>query len=205
MPSPAPAPRLPLEPADRPLYQPPRRLGCSGVTLVSIVTLLAFLFFLRFVAPAITDQLAAIQVPGVLVPDVATPTTTADEGSLSADVTPLPAPELTPQPPAPPATDTPIPSPPLAPNTPSAPTPTPAPAPPEYVVVGNTDGTGVYLRAEARQDGRRNVALPDKTLLVIIGPNVTVEGHDWRNVRTTKENPVSGWILAQYLLPATAP
>ncbi|HUS17595.1 MAG TPA: hypothetical protein VM536_21580, partial [Chloroflexia bacterium] len=81
----------------------------------------------------------------------------------------------------------------------SVPTPMPA-AGPEIVMVGNTDGTGVWLRADPRADGKRLVAMPDRSQLVIIGPDTTVDGKVWRNVRQNKDNPQSGWVLAQYLL-----
>src|SRR4028119_1617814 len=39
-----PEPRLPLEPEEYPLYQPPRRVGCSGITIVTLLALGTFLF-----------------------------------------------------------------------------------------------------------------------------------------------------------------
>ena len=50
MQNPAPAPRLPIEPESRPFYQPPSRLGCSGVALVSLVTVAAFLLLFAIAA-----------------------------------------------------------------------------------------------------------------------------------------------------------
>ena len=39
------------------------------------------------------------------------------------------------------------------------------------------------------EEGKRIVALPDKTLLLVIGPDTTVAGQTWRNVRTTRDPP----------------
>lgn len=201
MPTPAPAPRLPIEPASRPLYRPPTRLGCSGVTLVSIAALLAFLFCLRVVAPALTQGIADLPVPRSLIGPALTATPTPEPGIPDA-ATPLPAPELT-------ATLTP-PAPPTATVPPQATLPpaagaTAAPAAPEYVVVANTGGTGVYLRAEPRLDAARLIAVPEQTLLVIAGPDTTVDSSVWRNVRTTKDPIQTGWVPAQYVTAATAP
>jgi hypothetical protein len=96
-----------------------------------------------------------------------------------------------------------------APSDPCATGPSPAataaPAPPEYVVVANTGGTGVYLRADPRLDARRLIAVPEQTLLVIAGPDTTVDSNVWRNVRTTKDPIQTGWVPAQYLSAATGP
>jgi hypothetical protein len=203
MPTPAPAPRLPIEPASRPLYRPPTRLGCSGVTLVSVAALLAFLFCLRVVAPVLTQGIADLPVPRSLIGPALTTTPTPEAGLPDA-ATPLPAPELTATltPPAPPTAT--IPAPAQA-TLPPAPAATTAPAPPEYVVVANTGGTGVYLRADPRLDARRLIAVPEQTLLVIVGSDTTVDSSVWRNVRTTKDPIQTGWVPAQYLSAATAP
>jgi len=197
MQNPAPAPRLPLEAADRPLYRPPARVGCSGVALVCVAALLAFVYFLQVVAPAMTERISAIPVPRALLgvlEGTANPTET-----VGVDITTTPEPEGSP-------TLAALAPPPTSPPLPATPVPTAGPATgPEYVMVGNTDGTGVWLRADPRSDGKRLVAMPDKTLLVVIGADTTVDGKVWRNVQQNKTNPQSGWVLAQYLLPASAP
>ncbi len=204
MPTPAPAPRLPLEPADRPLYRPPSRLGCSGISLVSLAALVAFVFFLRIVAPNVTDRLAAIQVPApiqtVLEQANATATETAVPDTLPGAGTPLPVPNIvaTPTGPAP----TPVAVVPATATPPAGPTVPPAP---EYVQVANTGGAGVYLRSDARQDAEHLAALPEKSVLLVVGPNKTVGGSIWRNLRTLTDTPQTGWILAQYLAPAAPP
>ena len=199
MPSPAPAPRLPLEPASRPLYQPPARIGCSGVSLVCLVALLAFVFGLQVIGPTISERIRTLPIAGVGAPS---PTGTS-EADLGSSATPLPAPQLTPTltPPAAPPT-----APPVAPPTlPPAPA-TPVPGSAEFAAVGNTDGTGVYLRADPRADGRRLVAVTEKTVLLIVGPDQTAaDGRLWRNVRTLRDPAQTGWVLAQYLLPSSGP
>ncbi len=206
MPSPAPAPRLPLASDPRPLYRPPARFGCSGVVLVSVAALLAFVYFLQVVAPAVSDRIRELPVPGIGITATLTP------GDDLGDTTnPLPLPQLTPTLDVPVAGNptTPIPLPPTAtppPPTPAPPTATPAPAAPEFVAVGNTDGTGVFLRTDPRADARRLVALADKTVLLIAGPDQTApDGAVWRNVRTLRDPAQTGWILAQYLLPSSGP
>ncbi|MDQ2806934.1 MAG: hypothetical protein M3Z04_08500 [Chloroflexota bacterium] len=200
MPSPAPAPRLPLEPTGRPLYQPPARIGCSGVSLVCLVALLAFAFGLQVIGPTISERIRTLPVAGVGVP-APTGTTEADLGSST---TPLPAPQLTPTLTEPVAVPT---TPPVAPPTAPPPaTATPAPGTAEFVAVGNTDGTGVYLRADPRSDGRRLVAVTEKTVLLIVGPDQTADdGRLWRNVRTLRDPAQTGWVLAQYLVPSSGP
>jgi hypothetical protein len=211
MPSPAPGPRLPLEPAERPFYTAPGRIGCSGVAVVSVVALLAFFFCLRVIAPLLTQRISEIELPippGLGLETPAPTATTADAG-LSGLRTPLSEPALTPTlgVEEPTATEGPPPTPPPTPAPPTAPPPSPTPAgpPPEYVAVANTDGTGVYLRADPRPDGRRIIAVPEKTLLRLVGPDSTVNGQVWRNVQTTKGVPQTGWVLAQYLTPAPSP
>jgi hypothetical protein len=204
MPSPAPAPRLPLAPADRPLYRPPARFGCSGVVLVSVAALLAFVYFLQVVAPAVSDRIRELPVPGIGV----TATTTPEGGDLGETNAPLPLPQLTPTLDVPVAANpaTPIPLPPSATPPPPSATPPPATPLPEFVAVGNTDGTGVFLRVDPRADARRLVALADKTVLLVAGPDQTAaDGAVWRNVRTLRDPAQTGWILAQYLVPSSGP
>src|SRR5579859_5945446 len=169
MPTPAPQPRLPLEP-DRPLYQAPARFGCSGIALVCVATLLAFVFFLQVVAPALTARVKAIQLPRPFGGADVTASPTPGDSSLTSDSTPLTAP-------------------------PAA----------EYVQVANTNGDGVWLRTDPRADANRLVVLKEKVLLVIAGPDQTVDGKVWRNVRIARDGAQTGWVLAQYLAPAAGP
>ncbi|HMA33211.1 MAG TPA: hypothetical protein VKY74_01925 [Chloroflexia bacterium] len=196
MPTPAPQPRLPLEP-DRPLYQAPARFGCSGIALVCVATLLAFVFFLQVVAPALTARVKAIQLPRPFGGADVTASPTPGDSSLTSDSTPLTAPDLTPTLIALPPAETP--------TAPPAPPATPAPAAAEYVQVANTNGDGVWLRTDPRADANRLVVLKEKVLLVIAGPDQTVDGKVWRNVRIARDGAQTGWVLAQYLAPAAGP
>ena len=47
--------------------------------------------------------------------------------------------------------------------------------------------------------------MPDKTLLVVVGADSNTGAQVWRNVRQTKDNALTGWVLAQYLAPGTPP
>src|SRR4051812_37288595 len=50
-----PEPRLPLEPEEYPMYRPPRRVGCSGLSAVTLVMLFLFAFLFWRVTPDIVD------------------------------------------------------------------------------------------------------------------------------------------------------
>jgi hypothetical protein len=193
MQNPAPAPRLPLQPDARPLYRPPPRLGCSGVTLVMLVALLAFVVLFVIYVPQLLAGLRGFSLPRVLGLDRATPT-----ALVAQVVTPGPDATLTAGEPD------------VTPILPDDPTATPLPPPtatpePEYVAIGNSAGDNVALRAEPRADGKKLIALPPRTLLQVIGADTTTDGKLWRNVRTTGDSPLIGWILAQYLVPPGSP
>ena len=177
-----------------------QRFGCSAVSVVFAITLLAFAFFFFRVAPGIVSSVQQFSLPAALGLELPSPTATAGDG-LALASTPLPdaalTPTLAPVSAASPTADSPLT---IAPSV----TPTLGPSG-EYVAVGNTDGTGVYLRAEPRSDAIRLKGLPDGAVLAIIGPNVTVAGQEWRNVRTTSGESLTGYILTIYLLPAAAP
>ena len=83
--------------------------------------------------------------------------------------------------------------------TPVAPTAT-ATAPVQRVKVGNTGGEGVALRRTPHMNDRL-LALPDNTILEIIGPDETSEGINWKHVRDPRGNV--GYVPAQYTVPAS--
>lgn len=94
-------------------------------------------------------------------------------------------------------TPTPAPSP-AAPTRTSAPTPTATKVPTPAltaVAICNTGGIGAYVRKDPK--GAGIVAWPDGTVLEIIGPDQTVDGEVWRNVRDERGN--SGWTKKDYL------
>jgi hypothetical protein len=189
-----PEPRLPLEPEEYPLYQPPRRVGCSGITIVTLLAIGAFLFLVWRVTPpmakAITDFPKTLPIVGDLfaddddVPAVGTatfPTQTAQalaSPAVSAVITP--------------ATATPVPT-----NTPV----------PEYVRVANTGGQGVRLRKEPRQDAPFEVVAKEGTVFQIIGPDTPDANNPqnvWRNVVLPNDGR-AGYVLKVYLVPHTGP
>jgi micrococcal nuclease len=89
----------------------------------------------------------------------------------------------------------------------SAPTPTPEPTVPEVpaeaLQVANTDGQGVYLRAEPRLDAERVRAWPEGARLDVVGPDASVDGATWRKVMDPVGNV--GWVPAQYVAPLVVP
>ena len=187
MQNPAPAPRLPIEPESRPLYRPPARLGCSGMALVSLVTLAAFLLFFAVLVPQLLTRVREISWPealGLAPRATTTPALDADATVSTATPATLPAVVATPIPTLPPPTATPE---------------------PEYVAIGNTAGDNVALRAEPRADADRILALRPRTVLLVIGADVTTDGKLWRNVRTATGDAATGWVMAQYLVPSGPP
>ena len=89
---------------------------------------------------------------------------------------------------------------PTATTTPSADSaePTPVPETPEVTyVVGNTDGSGVYIRLTIDAADRIK-AWPDGTEMVVVGPDVTAEDILWKNVRDPDGN--AGFVPAEFLV-----
>ena len=89
---------------------------------------------------------------------------------------------------------------PTATTTPSADSaePTPVPETPEVTyVVGNTDGSGVYIRLTIDAADRIK-AWPDGTEMVVVGPDVTAEDILWKNVRDPDGNV--GFVPAEFLV-----
>jgi hypothetical protein len=77
-------------------------------------------------------------------------------------------------------------------------TSTPAPASSE-VWVGNTGGSGVYVRKTPTVADRVR-AYDDGTLLTIVGEDVTGDGQQWKHVRTP--DGLEGYVPAVYVLDA---
>jgi hypothetical protein len=104
----------------------------------------------------------------------------------------IPPPTETPVPPQP--TDTVAPAPTVVPT--AAPVPSATPAP---LYVGKTDGDGIWLRASP-PSGDKLQAWPDGTKMVTVGPDKSVDGKVWKNVKDPKGTV--GWVSADYLLSA---
>ncbi|HYP20777.1 MAG TPA: hypothetical protein VEY08_11945 [Chloroflexia bacterium] len=189
-----PEPRLPLEPEEYPLYQPPRRVGCSGITIVTLLAIGAFLFLVWRVTPpmakAITDFPKTLPIVGGLFVDddevTAVGTATFPTQTAQALASPAASVVTTPEPPTPAPTNTPV---------------------PEYVQVANTGGQGVRLRKEPRQNAEFEVVAREGTVFQIIGPD-TPDPNDptqaWRNVVLPNDGR-SGYVLKRYLVPHSGP
>lgn len=194
-----PEPRLPLEPEEYPLYQPPRRVGCSGITIVTLLALAAFVFLVWRVTPpmakAITDFPKTLPFVGPLFQDDDTDTDTGvgafatqtPEAIIAADTTPLPvAPTLTAGPPPPAPTNTPV---------------------PQYVRVANTGGRGVRIRQEPKADAPFEKVAAEGEVLQITGPDTPDPNNAnqvWRQVSRVSDG-ASGYILNTYLVPNPGP
>ncbi len=178
MPINTPEPRLPLEPEEYPLYKPPRRVGCSGLTIVTVIAVLAFAFLLARVTPqwakGITD------IPRALLPGSdATADTTPGTGALATQTVIVTAA----------ATQVPTPK-----ATPVA----------EYVRLANTGGQGVKLRVEPKPDAKNVVSVGEGAVFKVIGPDVTTSLGTWRRVELPGDGR-SGYVLANFLIPTSAP
>ena len=182
-----PAPRLPLEPEEYPLYSPPKRIGCSALTILPVILIAIFVFLFFRVTPNIAQgmvnpvrQIFGISLP-TAVPDTGSNSGTGALATQTVVVTP---------------TSTPLP--------PTSVPPTPTTIAEEYVKVANTGGQGVRLRAEPRSDAARVDGLSEGTVAKVIGPDQKNADGVWRNV-TIVSNGETGWILSTWLAPAQKP
>src|SRR6478672_11473813 len=174
-----PEPRLPLEPEEYPIYRPPRRLGCSGLSIVTLLTIFLFAFLFLRVTPRIVDGFrSSVSAQfGGLTGDSGTPVSgliTNDQG------TPI---EGTPPPKA---TDTPVPPPPTA--TPVA----------QCVQTANS---ALILRDQANT-ALTGTRIPIGTKLQLLEPGTPAvkdnKGNTWRHVQTIPQDgtqPKSGFVL----------
>ncbi|HKP54910.1 MAG TPA: SH3 domain-containing protein [Chloroflexia bacterium] len=170
-------PRLPLEPEEYPLYKPPRRFGCSGLTIVTLLTLGVFALLVWKVTPdmakAITD------LPKPLFRGQSTPETTRGAGALS--------------------TQTAI----AAPTRPPVVTPTPIII---YVQLGNNSGQSIRMRSKPDSTSSYQVTLKGGEILQVISQDETDKnGNTWRHVQLLGKDGRNGWILSKYLNPYTGP
>lgn len=82
------------------------------------------------------------------------------------------------------------------PPTPPAVTPQPVN---QRLQVSSSGGGGVNLRRDPGSTGERLKTLPDGTLLELAGPDRTVDGAIWRNVRDPQGE--IGWVSGEFLVP----
>ena len=79
----------------------------------------------------------------------------------------------------------------------AAPTPTRMPDKTQIMVVGNTDGQGVYVRRTPRMEDKLQ-AFRDGTRMEVLGDSVDGEGKKWSRVRTP--DGAEGYIPEQFLV-----
>lgn len=85
----------------------------------------------------------------------------------------------------------------FTPTPPTGPTPTAQAVVGQRLQVAGTGNDGANLRREPGQSGERIKTIREGTVLEIVGPDRTVDGAVWRNVRDTQGE--SGWIAASFL------
>ena len=78
-------------------------------------------------------------------------------------------------------------------------TSTPVPAAPRLMVVGNTDGQGVFLRKTPQLNDKVR-AWVDGTKMQVTGGRVESDGVSW--LKVTAPDGTEGYIPEQYLVPA---
>ena len=81
-------------------------------------------------------------------------------------------------------------------TTPTSGATTPTAAATRVFVVANTGGDGLNLRREPGPDGEVITRLPDGTRLEQVGPDRSVNGVTWHNVRSPDGDV--GWVSAEF-------
>lgn len=71
---------------------------------------------------------------------------------------------------------------------------------PEFVRIGNTGGTGAFIRSEPRTDAPGIVAKRDGTVLEVVGPDIVTAGRTWKHVQDQQGN--DGWTPGEFVLPS---
>ncbi|HUP27719.1 MAG TPA: SH3 domain-containing protein [Chloroflexia bacterium] len=182
MPINTPQPRLPLEPEEYPLYKPPSRVGCSGLTIVTLLLAVVFAFLIWKITPSMAKAITNIPRTLLGASSDATPGADGEAGAFPTQTSIVGA----------------------------VPTETVAPAVPptpviEYVKVSGTGGSGVLLRAEPKTSAKYSVKVGEGATFKIIGPDVTNDTGTWRHVGLLPPDGRSGYVLSKYLLPTGAP
>ena len=178
MPINTPQPRLPLEPEEYPLYRPPSRIGCSGITIVTLLLAVVFAFLVWRVTPPMAKAITNIPrglFGGTVDDPNATPGVEGGFPTQTSLVAAIPV-------------DTPVP-------------PTPVI---EYVKVSGTGGAGVKLRADPKNTAKYSVNVGEGATFQIIGADVQNEAGTWRHVLLPGDGR-SGYVLSKYLIATGAP
>ncbi len=187
MPVSTPQPRLPLEPEEYPLYRPPRRIGCSGLSIVTLVLLVVFAVLFWQVTPPIIRGIKSFSPSSLLAGD-STPEATPGSGALETQT--------------------------VVAEVPTVPPPTATPVRPCVKVTG-TGGAGTILRAQPSSSAENvikdgNGKVGEGAILQVIGPDVT-SGKDsagrnivWMHVILPGDGR-SGYMLGRYLQDTSCP
>src|SRR6059058_4204233 len=105
MPTNTPEPRLPLEPEEYPLYRPPSRIGCSALSLVTLITVAVFSLLFWQVTPRMVQGISAISLnplagdatPGALPQGAMATQTAGASGDTGAALAPTASPTPVPR------------------------------------------------------------------------------------------------------------
>lgn len=176
MPVETPRTRLPLEPEEYPLYRPPKRVGCSALTIVTLLLVMAFALLIWRITPSIAKAITSIPASILAGSSQSTPQTTAGPAGF--------------------ATQTAI-------AHPTSPPPPPTPVI-EYVQLANTGGQGFNMRTEATVRSKAIVLVKDGAKFMVTGPNVKNNEGEWRFVELPGDGR-KGYVLAKFLIGTTPP
>ena len=192
MPTNTPEPRLPLEPEEYPLYRPPSRIGCSALSLVTLITVAVFSLLFWQITPRMVQGLSAFSL-----------------SPSAADSTPQALPQGAM------ATQTSVASGDNGAGVASTASPTPVP---RCVKVTGTGGAGTALRSAPKSSAPsvikdkngRQLPVGEGAVFQVIGPDV-VSGKDtagkdivWMHVILPGDGR-NGYALGKYLEPTTCP
>ncbi|MEO6458170.1 MAG: hypothetical protein ABIO92_07840 [Chloroflexia bacterium] len=178
MPINTPQPRLPLEPEEYPLYRPPSRIGCSGLTIVTLLLAVVFAFLIWRITPPMAKAITNIPrsifggtvvnadgTPGV---DGGFPTQTSLVAAIPVDTAVPPTPVI------------------------------------QYVKLSGTGGADIPLRAEPKSTAKYSVKVGEGATFQIVGPDVKNDAGTWLHVLLPGDGR-SGYVLSKYLIATGAP
>jgi len=177
-----------LEPEEYPLYRPPRRIGCSGLSIVTLVLLVVFAVLFWQVTPPIIRGIKSFSPSSLLSSGDATPVATPGSGALETQT--------------------------VVAEVPTVPLPTATPDRPCVKVTG-TGGAGTAMRAQPSSSSANvisggNGKVGEGAILQVVGPDVTA-GKDsagrsivWMHVILPGDGR-SGYMLGRYLQSVSCP
>lgn len=181
-----PEPRLPLEPEEYPMYRPPRRVGCSGLSAVTLVMLFIFAFLFLRVTPAIVEGFKSLSSNTLNAStDQGTPIAgTPGNTNLATQTVEVAS------------------APPTA-TLPSIATPSPVTSCVQVVK------SSLQLRVEPDRSLKGIVVLSIGTKLQLVEPDATPvkdsNGDTWKQVKELPPDSHSGYVLDDYLKTISCP